>query len=74
MTMPRARLGRSLVALVALPIAVATATGTAGASAPPTLPPGYVVLEDDTGLLTVAVPDTWTDIDTAPGSNGRWTP
>ena len=68
MTMPRTRLGRSLVALVALPIAVATATGTAGASAPPTLPPGYVVLEDDTGLLTVAVPDTWTDIDTAPGS------
>ena len=73
MTMPRARLGRSLVALVALPVAVATATGTAGASAPPTLPPGYVVLEDDTELLTVAVPDTWTDVDTVPATNADGT-
>ena len=38
------------------------------ASAPPSVPPGYVELVDDTGLLTVTVPDTWTDIDTVPGS------
>jgi hypothetical protein len=72
MTTPRARLGRLLVPLLALPVAVATA-GSAGAATPPTLPPGYVELIDDTGLLTVAVPDTWTDVDTVPGTNADGT-
>ena len=52
--------------------AAAVTIGAAGDVArrapPPTVPPGYVQLVDDTGLLTVAVPDTWTDIDTVPGS------
>ena len=35
----------------------------------PAIPAGFVQLVDDTGLLTVAVPDTWTDVDTAPVVN-----
>lgn len=33
------------------------------------VPEGYVELVDDTGLLTVVVPDTWTDVDTEPAAN-----
>ena len=32
------------------------------------LPPGYTMLIDSTGQLTVAVPDSWTDIDLRPDS------
>ena len=37
-------------------------------SASPTfvLPPDYVQLTDDTGSITVAVPNTWTDVSTLP--------
>jgi hypothetical protein len=73
MTTPRARLGRLLVPLLAVPVALATA-GSAGAAAPPTIPPGYVQLVDDTGAITVAVPDTWTDVDTAPLVSADGTP
>lgn len=69
MTTLRAHLGRWLVPLLAVPIAAAAVTGSAGAAAPPTVPPGYVQLVDDTGLLTVSVPDTWTDVDTVPAIN-----
>ena len=59
-----------------------TATVAAATTPPPTPPPSlpptdddfeppadYVTLVDDTNTVTVAVPDSWTDIDTAPGSN-----
>jgi hypothetical protein len=51
-----------------------TDAATAGSEAPVvSLPDGYVWLVDDTGSITVAVPDTWTDIDTTPqaGSEGQ---
>jgi hypothetical protein len=62
----RARRARHL--LVSLPMlagALLTADRTS-AAAPPTIPDGYVRLVDDTGAITVVVPDTWTDVDTAP--------
>src|SRR5687767_571189 len=47
--------------------------GSPSDAAPPaagqTVPEGYVELVDDTGLLTVVVPDTWTDVDTVPAAN-----
>jgi hypothetical protein len=66
-----------LALAVVLPIAVLTAAGqTAAATAPPTEPPGtdlgtpvpadFVPLVDDTGTITVEVPGSWTDVDTAP--------
>jgi len=39
------------------------ATGDRAAFVPPA---DYVQLTDDTGTLTIAVPNTWTDVDTAP--------
>jgi hypothetical protein len=57
-----------LLPLLAIPLAFGS-TSTAGATTPLTVPPGYVQLVDDTGLLTVTVPDTWTDIDTVPATN-----
>lgn len=41
-------------------------------SAPEELPLGFVRLIDDTGLITVVVPETWTETDTAPivGADG----
>jgi serine protease Do len=38
------------------------------------LPEGYVWLTDDTGAITVAVPDTWTDIDTTPETDETGAP
>ena len=67
MNTPRARRGRLLLPMLAVPAALLVAGG-ADAAAPPTIPAGYVELIDDTGLLTVVVPDSWTDVDTAPGS------
>lgn len=71
-------LGRVLSA-IALPIACVGLGQTASASVPPSSPPasdnapslpeGYVPLVDDTGLIQVAVPETWTDTDTAPATN-----
>src|SRR5688500_9685393 len=57
--------------------AVGASAGQAAATAPPTtipstaspdfvLPPDYVQLTDDTGAITVAVPNTWTDVSTLP--------
>lgn len=45
---------------------------TPGAEAPEALPEGYVRLVDDTAMLTVVVPETWTVVDTAPviGTDG----
>ena len=68
MITPGARRGRLVIAVVAAAVAIGAAGGVATASSPPTVPPGYVQLVDDTGLLTVVVPDTWTDIDTVPGA------
>jgi hypothetical protein len=44
----------------------ATDTSTLGFPDDVVLPPGYTTLIDTTGLLTVAVPDTWSDIDLEP--------
>jgi hypothetical protein len=57
-------------------IAVLVAGQDARAAAPPTLPPDspigveipadFVFLTDDTGAITIGVPNSWTDVDTAP--------
>jgi hypothetical protein len=74
MTTFRARGGRHLgvsLTLVSLTLSVALlATGRAAAAAPPTIPDGYVRLVDDTGAITVVVPETWTEIDTVPTADG----
>jgi len=59
------------VAAVVGAVALAMVGSPARASAPPTSPPdtapeGYVRLVDDTGLLTIVVPETWTDVDPVP--------
>lgn len=41
----------------------------AGAGAAASAPPPTVTLVDDTGVLAIDVPATWTDVDTAPGTN-----
>lgn len=71
---------RVAAALAAIAVGVGVA-GPAAASAPPTTPPttpatipattvalpaGYQRLVDETGVITIAVPAAWTDIDTAP--------
>src|SRR5262245_6687365 len=50
--------------------ATTTTTGAATATTEPAfvLPPGYRYLVDDTNRITVAVPETWTDIETFPGA------
>jgi hypothetical protein len=55
--------------VLALSAAISMGARPVDAAAPPTIPDGYVELIDDTGLLTVVVPDTWTDVDTVPGTN-----
>ena len=66
----------STIALaVGLAVALVAAAQSAAAT-PPTEPPdsdggtsipaGFVFLTDDTGAITVAVPESWTDVDTAP--------
>ena len=56
-----------MLPLLAVP-ATLFVVGGADAAAPPTIPDGYVELVDDTGLLTVVVPDTWTEVDTVPAT------
>lgn len=55
----------SIAALLAVIAAVVPGVAVE-AGAPPTDP---VLLVDDTGTLSVTVPSSWTDVDTAPGSN-----
>jgi hypothetical protein len=74
MTVPGTRrVRRFLLTLLATPAALGV-TSTAGASTPPTVPPGYVQLFDDTRTITVVAPVTWADITTAPGTNEDGTP
>ena len=63
------------VAATAGPAIAAQPTGSPAPFATPTtvapgggfvVPPEYVQLFDDTGLLTIAVPNTWTDVNTSP--------
>jgi hypothetical protein len=65
---------------VGLPMAIVSAAAqTASATAPPTEPPGtelgtpvpadFVPLVDDTGTITIEVPGSWTDVDTAPSGS-----
>ena len=85
----RSRRALRLLPVLALPVAALVVGESASASTPPTgpgdsvpggaapvesLPEGYVRLVDDTGLLTVVVPDTWTEVDTAPDVNEDNTP
>ena len=68
---------------VGLPVAVLAAGHSALAATPltpPTEPPSFdlgvtipadfVTLTDDTGTITVDVPSTWTDVNTAPTEGG----
>jgi hypothetical protein len=72
-----------LALAVAAPIAVlATAGQSASAGPPPAEPPSpdlnavvpadFVTLTDDTGTITVGVPNSWTDVDTAPAGVDPW--
>ncbi len=61
-----------LLPLLAIP--ALGSTSTAVAAAPPSIPPGYVQLVDDTGTITVVAPTTWSDLDTAPGTGEDGTP
>ena len=45
-----------------------------GSDPPSPLPSGYVEVVDETGQITVAVPETWTDIDTSQATNNDGTP
>lgn len=56
---------------IASPLAVVGVGTSAVAAAPPA---ATVPLVDDTGVLTIEVPATWTDVDTAPGTNDDGTP
>lgn len=68
-------LGVGVVAVLAMASAMSGTESTepaAGAQASGVadefvLPAGYTMLVDDTGRLTVAVPDTWARVDTTPG-------
>jgi hypothetical protein len=72
-----------LALAVAAPIAVlATAGQSASAAPPPAEPPSpdlnavvpadFVTLTDDAGTITVGVPNSWTDVDTAPAGVDPW--
>lgn len=71
---------RRFVLAIGVPIAlVGATTAPARGAAPPTTPPpatgefvlpaDWTTLVDDTNTISVAVPNTWTDTDTAPDSN-----
>ena len=71
-TIKRIALAAGVVVSIGASAGHALATDASGPrsaeSASPTfvLPPDYVQLTDDTGAITVAVPNTWTDISTLP--------
>jgi hypothetical protein len=52
-----------MLAAIALSIASALSPAT---TEPPPIPDGYVPLVDATGLLVVAVPESWTEVDPLP--------
>ncbi len=80
----RSRHALRLLPVLALPVAALVLGQSASASVPPTapdgsgpvasLPEGYVRLVDDTGYLTVVVPNTWTTVDTAAAVHDDGTP
>jgi hypothetical protein len=72
-----------LTLAVTLPVAaLALAANAASAAPPPIEPPSpelgatppvdFVTLTDDTGTITVGVPSSWTDVDTAPDGDAPW--
>jgi hypothetical protein len=73
-----------LLPILVLPVAALAVGSAASASTePPTtpdasdpaaLPEGYARLVDDTGFLTVVVPETWTSVDTVPSANDDGSP
>jgi len=84
MSPTRTRRALSALPVIALATLAATASESVSASTPPTvptgsapmdatsggsLPPGYVRIVDDTGNITVVVPETWSDVETAPVTN-----
>jgi hypothetical protein len=50
-----------------------TAPNTAPSTTAP-IPAGYVPLVDDTDSIVIAVPEAWTDVDTAPKADAEGTP
>lgn len=55
--------------LPSVPPTVASVTTPGVTVAPVTAPQAYTLLTDDTGMLSVEVPITWTDVDTRPFGN-----
>jgi hypothetical protein len=70
-TLKRIAVAAGVVAMLGTSAGHAIAGGPGSASAASAspafvLPPDYVQLTDDTGAITVAVPNTWTDVSTLP--------
>lgn len=59
----------TLLVAATLAVGLPPLAGLAEAHQPAVVPDDWVTLEDDTGLLTVAVPPEWTDQETARASN-----
>ena len=63
--------------LAAVPSTIAAAPQKApaepfGSDDGPAVPADFVTLTDDTGTITVDVPSSWTDVDTAPAGEDPW--
>ena len=68
---PRRR-RRMMIPAVLVATVVAVPVGRTGAAADgerAAAPADFATLTDDTGALTISVPSSWADIDTAPGTN-----
>jgi hypothetical protein len=72
-----------LALAVTVPLAAVALAANAASAAPPpiekpspelgaTPPSDSVTLTDDTGTITVSVPSSWTDVDTAPDGDNPW--
>jgi hypothetical protein len=68
--------GGVTVPAVTVPAVTVPAVTVPGATVPGAVPPGFVQLVDDTQSITIIVPATWIDINTAPivGDTGTQTP
>jgi hypothetical protein len=62
----------AIIVAAARPAAAEPPAEPANAEQRGPLPPDFVTLTDDTGTISVGVPASWTDVDTAPAGNDPW--